>query len=191
MIIAIDLDDVLANSLQSFVDFYNEKYNGDLKCEDFTAFTLNEIKGMPLDEEAKLLTEYDESKYYDQIMPMKNAKETIQKLSQNNKLVIVTSRPDKKEEKTKKWLKQHIGDFAEVHFMRQTYSGKNKTKTKGEICKEIGAEYLIEDNLDYAKSCIEKGVKVLLFDYPWNQEENLNPLITRVKSWEEILRKLS
>lgn len=188
MKIAIDLDDVLANSLDSFIEFYNTNYNGNLKPEDFTAFTLNEIQGMPAEEEQKIMNEYDDSEYYDDINPMPEAKEAISELSKNNELMIVTSRPQKKETQTKKWIEKHIPEIKNINFIRQEYGGESKTK--GEVCKELGAEILIEDNLDYAKSCIDKSIKVLLFDYPWNQEENLNPLITRVKSWKEILEIL-
>jgi len=63
MKIAIDLDDVLANSTDSFIEFYNKNYNGDLKHGDFTAFTLNEIRGVSVEEEHKILEDYDDSGY--------------------------------------------------------------------------------------------------------------------------------
>jgi len=188
MKIAIDLDDVLALSLLDFIDFYNEKFENKITIEDFTGFSLNESIGMPVEEERKLLEEYDASHYYDNIKPMEGAKEAIKELGESHKLAIVTSRPKKREEQTREWLRKYIGDIKEVFFIRQKYGGESKTK--GEVCKEIGAEILIEDNLDHAKSCVDKGLRVLLFDYPYNRKENISPLITRVKSWKEVLENL-
>lgn len=185
MKIAIDLDDVLALSLIDFIDFYNKKFNNKISVEDFTGFSLNESIGMPIEEERKLLEEYDASCHYDNIKPMEGAKEAIKELSENHQLFIVTSRPQKREKQTREWLKKYIEGIEDVFFIRQEYKGK--AKTKGEVCKEIGAEILIEDNLDYAKSCVVEGVRVLLFDYPYNREDDINPLITRVKSWKEVL----
>lgn len=188
MIIAVDLDDVLADSLTSFIEFYNRYYDKDLKYEDFTAYTLNEIKGIPREQENKILEHFDESEYFDNIKPMKDAIKVIEKLNKKHEIIIVTSRTKDKEQKTKNWVNKFLKGIKKICFIRKNY--QEKPKTKAEICKEINADVLIEDNLSYAKNCAENGIKVLLFDYPWNQAENLNPLITRVKSWKEILKIL-
>lgn len=188
MKIAIDLDDVLALSLIDFIDFYNEKFENKITVEDFTGFSLNESIGMPLEEERKLLEEYDASHHYDNIKPLEGVREAIKELSKNHKLFIVTSRPQKREDQTREWLIKYIEGIEDVFFIRQEYGGESKTK--GEVCKEIGAEILIEDNLGYAKSCVDEGIRVLLFDYPYNREENISQLITRVKSWEEIVNNI-
>lgn len=188
MIIAIDLDDVLADSLNSFIEFYNKHYDKTLKYEDFIAYTLSEIKGIPREEENRILEHFDESNYFDNIKPMKDAVEVIEKLSKNHEIIIITSRTKDKEEKTKKWVNKFFKDIKRIYFIRKNYH--EKPKTKAEICKEFNADVLIEDNLSYAKNCAESGVKVLLFDYPWNKVENLPPLVKRVKSWAEILNVL-
>ena len=117
---------------------------------------------------------------------MKDAIEVIEKLNKKHEIIIVTSRTKAKEEKTRKWIKRFINCAEEIFFIRKNYS--EKPKTKAEICKEINADILIEDNLTYAKSCAENGIKVLLFNYPWNQARRLHPLIKRVRSWKEVLK---
>ena len=187
MIIAVDLDDVLADSLRAFIEFYNENYNKKLKYEDFTAYTLNEIMGMPREEENKILEKFDNGGYFEKIKPIEGAVEAIKKLSKKHKIIIITSRTKDKEEKTKKWVEKFFGKY-DIYFIRQNYSGKSKTKA--EICKEIKAEILIEDYLGYAENCAKNGIKVLLFDYPWNQKKDLGKLIKRIKSWEEIVSEI-
>lgn len=81
----------------------------------------------------------------------------------------------------KKICPSNKGNF----FIRK--SVRDNSKSKAEICKEIQADILIEDNLKYAQQVAQAGIKVLLFDYPWNQSSNLNPLIIRVCGWKEAL----
>ena len=56
-----------------------------------------------------------------------------------------------------------------------------------EFCKEAKSVLHIEDNLTYAEEIANAGINVILFDYPWNRKENLNPLIRRVSSWIEVI----
>ena len=50
-------------------------------------------------------------------------------------------------------------------------------------------ELIIEDSLETAEECASSGLRVLLFDCPWNQNSNLPEGIMRVKSWKEIVEK--
>jgi hypothetical protein len=40
-----------------------------------------------------------------------------------------------------------------------------KKKTKSEVCKEIGANILIDDALSNANDCADNGIHVILFDF--------------------------
>ncbi|HUC01922.1 MAG TPA: hypothetical protein VMA75_03380 [Candidatus Paceibacterota bacterium] len=59
-----------------------------------------------------------------------------------------------------------------------------------EVVADSGATIMIEDHMTNATVCAEAGIKVFLFDQPWNQGE-LPPGIERVHSWDEIVKKLS
>ena len=52
-------------------------------------------------------------------------------------------------------------------------------------CKRISADVMIEDNVKTALYLAENGIRVLLFDAPYNQGI-LHQNIVRVFSWEEI-----
>lgn len=45
---------------------------------------------------------------------------------------------------------------------------------------------MIDDTPRVVLEMANYGIKSLLFDRPWNLEVEENPLIQRVKSWEEI-----
>lgn len=191
MKIAIDLDDVISNSLTSFLEYFNKSQNyfDELKYQDFTSYNLHKIIPISQEEELKLFLEYDNSDYYLEIKPIEGAIEAINQLKQNHQLIIMTARPQNQEKQIRAWLKKNKINISEIFFIRKEYGAPSKTK--GEYCKELNVDILIEDNIDYAKTCIENNIQVFLFDSPWNQEENLNELITRVKSWREILIHLT
>ncbi|MCX6748278.1 MAG: HAD hydrolase-like protein [Candidatus Pacearchaeota archaeon] len=187
MKIAVDLDDTLADSVTSFIDFYNQKYKPTLKYEDFTAYTLNEINGMPKEEENKILEEFDNSEYYDKIKPLKEAIEAIKELSKKHEIIVVTSRPEKFEKRTRIWINKYLPEIKNILFVRKVYH--EIPKTKAEVCREINAEVLIDDNLTHAHDCEKEGIRSILIDYPWNRDNMPNSkLIHRVKSWAEIIK---
>ena len=64
-----------------------------------------------------------------------------------------------------------------------------KGKTKGELCKDLNVDLMIEDDPKYAEDCALKGINVLLLDKPWNQNCIEHENIIRVKNWKEILER--
>ena len=67
------------------------------------------------------------------------------------------------------------------------------SKPKSQLCQELGAQLLIDDNPVYALECAQRGIEVLLFDwelgYPWSKTAGGGPqheLITRVSSWAHV-----
>lgn len=185
MIIAVDLDDVLASSLAKFIEFHNKHYKTKLKIDNWDKYYLSDIIDLSREEELERVKHFESSKHFEEIKPIKGADKAIAHLSKKHKLVIITARPKSKEKETKTWLSKHIPEIKEVKFTHITHHIHHKTKL--ELCKEIGAEMIIEDNLNNAKMCAKAGIKAILFDYPYNQTKEKNPLITRVKSWDEVL----
>jgi len=186
MIIAVDLDDTLADSLTSFIHFHNKNYNTSLKYKDFTAYTLNEIMGMPKEEEAKRLEEFDNSKHFEEIKPLKEAVEAVSELAKKHKIIIITGRAESSEKKTRAWVKKNLPMIKDIFFIRKVYH--ETPKNKADVCKKINADILIDDNLNHVHNCNRAGVKAILIDYPWNRNAKLGKLIQRVKSWKEIVK---
>jgi 5'(3')-deoxyribonucleotidase len=188
MIIAVDLDDVLANTLENFIDFHNSTYKTSLKFSDFKSYALHDIIGLSFEEEAKRLEQFDKSKFFNKIKPLEGAQTAISQLSKKNKIVVITARTKSVATKTKRWLKKYFPEIDEVVFISQNYMGF--IKTKAEVCKEFGAKVIIEDKTSFVNECANKGIKVMMLDYPWNQNVNGSSNIVRVRSWDDILKKL-
>ncbi len=85
------------------------------------------------------------------------------------------------------WLERHFKDmFEAVHFTGQ-FSHNGGQITKGEVCRELGVTFFVDDaphHIDDVASVVEN---VLLFNTPWNQNYEIKSAnVTRVNSWNEI-----
>ena len=60
--------------------------------------------------------------------------------------------------------------------------------SKSDMCKSIGAELLIDDNLHYANDCATSGINAILFGkYAWNKyEDDLHENIHHVHHWDDV-----
>lgn len=98
-------------------------------------------------------------------------------------LVVVTSRQHVIRDETLEWIDRHYPKvFSDVHFGNH-FAKSGQSKKKSEICEEIGADVLIDDNPRYAHECASSGMHVLLFNwqrqYPWSRQpaECASPLL--------------
>ena len=194
--IAVDVDDVLAANAAGFVKFSNDKWGTRLKPDDYDEHWA-EMWGVDHEEmlrrrgeiiKAKLFMTYD---FHD------DAKAALVELSKDYKLVILTSRTSDVSADTVEWIKGYFGDlFSDMHFAgiwERLNRGEAKTEdvikiTKGDIAKDIGADYLIDDQPKHCIAAAEAGIKSLLFgDYRWNRGVKLAPNMVRARDWQEVL----
>lgn len=95
-------------------------------------------------------------------------------MKDDHNLVVVTSRQHVIRDETLQWIDKHYPEiFSEVHFGNH-FAKSGQSKKKSEICKEIGADVLVDDNPKYAHECASSGMHVLLFNwerqYPWSTQ---------------------
>lgn len=193
-IIAIDLDDVVADSTEALrleanklpgVNLTREHYQieGEYWAYYEAVWAANKVDHLVSFD--KLQSDMAASQSH--VGLIKGAKEALQKLSKKYRIILVTSREVNWIEATNRWVEDNLGSLVErVVFVHHKNSDG---RTKGDACNEIGAEWLIDDNIQHCESALEKGVKVLLFgNYGWNRRaiflDNLNP---RTKNWSEVL----
>jgi 5'(3')-deoxyribonucleotidase len=117
---------------------------------------------------------------------MEGALDVIAELKKKYRLVIVSARFGTQIEDTHHWLEKHLpGVFDGIHFMEMWDEDKKTTKAK--VCQEIGAGYLIDDNVEHCGLAAEEGIQALLFgDYGWNRAEDVHPGVVRVKDWHAV-----
>lgn len=190
MRIGIDLDEIVADTMPAIVNFHNEKYGTDLKKNHFHSYRFWEVWGGTRDEAIKKIYEFSETDHFVKINPVAGSLNAIKKLKENgHELFVITGRQNEIIKKTEEWIEKHFPEvFSGIHFAN-SYGFTGQPLKKSAICSQLNIEIMIEDDIDHAKDLAEAGIRVFLFDQPWNQND-LEKDVERVFSWEEIIDKI-
>lgn len=187
MKIGIDIDEVVVEFFSVYLKLFNERFGKNLVLDDIFKFEIWKCIDVSKDDILKLAEDFNNSEKFFEVPLVEGVQESLNKLNKIFDINFITSRPENIVEKTNFFLNDH---FAEIDF-NVYFSGGiwNNKKSKTQICKELGIKILIEDRRKYALGCAQEGIKVLLFDKPWNQNCEHKNMI-RVYNWEEILEKI-
>jgi len=189
MRIGIDIDDVVCEFVKLYLEFHNNKFETNFTFKDISKHLFWENLGLTRDEIQPHFQDFRHNHLLLENFPIVDGcKEAIFNLSESAEIIFITSRPENIMPETRRFLEKN---FSGINF-KLIRSGEvyGNGKTKADICKEIGIDVLIEDSLPFCLNCSKIGIKSLLFDKPWNQEEKLPGSVIRVKNWEEISEKL-
>lgn len=192
-VIAVDLDDVLASSAQNFVEYSNKRWGTRLTVEDYDEHW-GEMWGIDHRQTKQRADHIYRSKIQADIKHFDDAQLVLKKLTDKYKLVITTSRHRLVQKITEEWLDTYFkGVFDNVHFAGIWDQGHDAdvaiNLTKAELCRKVGATYLIDDHPKHCFAAAEVGVDALLFgDYRWNRSVTLPERVTRVRDWQEVER---
>lgn len=188
-IIAVDIDEVLSETLKCMLLKHGNLWRWrELYREDLTDYNIWNIEKLWLTQRQAILL-FARCQFLSWILnkidPVSWAKEKILELkSKWFKIIAVTARLIRVKLSTRLWLKRYFPNcFDEIAFAEFFTSRERK---KSDICKEIWASIIFEDNLETCIDCANNWIKCYLFDKPWNQCDSLPDWITRVYSWDEI-----
>lgn len=170
-IIWFDIDDVIWNFTQQFLNFYNKEHN--------TNFSLNEVNKWDI---GSLLQNINNKNIYDYIfkyeifsnmIPYSDTKKLIEELKEHYHIKLITSRPNTNDviKITEDWLKKHSIFYHSLHI--EAY--------KSYLCRDLNISYFIDDNLEnIIKISKNSKTKWFLLKKHWNWEEEINRLL---ESW--------
>ncbi len=188
MRIGIDIDEVLVDFLTPFLEYHNARYGTAYQWDDFHSFGMHHVMDETPQKIAERIEAFLRTDKFKNLQPVPGAVEAVNTLAKNHELIIVSSRNDSVHEDTRRWLDEHFpAKIAEVHFSDHPYASRDSVHTKVGLCKLVRLDLLIEDALEYALPSAEAGIRVLLFDTPWNRRPDLPANVTRVYSWEGIV----
>ena len=192
MKIAVDIDGVLGNLIDGFIDFMREHHNIIIKKEDFKTWDFQKaLKGYSYDEVLNFIYEFFETKHFKECSVIDGSLDALTELKKENELLIVSARQKFLTEISKDWIcKNFPGIFTSINILDNPY-GKNSNiyTKKSDFCEKNCVDVIIEDDLSFVKDFNGK-TKVLLFDQPWNRKGELNENVVRVKNWDEVLVKI-
>lgn len=193
MMIATDADGVLTD-MSGFNYTYGEKFFGHPPTAP-DGYTTAEIFGETKARELLFGVRY----FYDyccRLEPRRNALAVCAKLaSEGHGICAITARKFStmnnplgalSRSMFGKWCEKNELNFDDVFFCTE----KNTPAEKLEHCRKINAEIMIDDKPDIALHLAQNGIRVLLFDAPYNRSV-AHVSITRVRSWDEIYEYVS
>ena len=187
MLIATDIDEVLADFTTAFCEYHNEKHKTHFQKKDFFTYDFFKVYKITEKEMNNRLADFFETEYIKEIKPIEGAYEGVKKLRENHGVIIITSRPESIQKETNEWIvKNFSGCFSKIYYSYQPHFSCGEFN-KYEICDKKGVELFIDDQLKYGLNVSKIGIKTLLFDSPWNQRENLPENLVRVKNWNQIV----
>lgn len=189
-IIAVDIDDVLADSIQRFIDYIEVEHGVRIEKSVYS------LEGEYLNYHERVLRAHDidgdgivdkffttfESDQSD-VKVIESADTTLSHLSERYDIVAISARPKIYEPETQRWIQDNFsGVFKDVRCI-DTF---NSAETKGSVCNKIGAEYLVDDHISHCRSVLEYGISPVLFgEYGWNINDDQG-LFVRCRNWEEV-----
>lgn len=168
-VVAVDIDEVLGYFVLQLCKFHNEAYNTQLTPEAFTSYQFHEVWGGTREESDAKMRLFFESKHFlegdqgDGIPVVDGAVEVLRKHKDKLELHVVTSRQNILKEMTEVWIAQHYSDiFAKLHFGNH-HSLEGEIRSKPDLCRDIDAVMIIDDNVRYALQCANAGIRTCLF----------------------------
>ena len=198
--IAVDVDEVLGRFVHSLNAFCDETYSCQYHVKDYFVYDFARVWQCSQDESNRRVHEFFDSVHFrDGIEVIPGSYESLLRLKEsisNIKLNVVTSRQHVIQDHTMEWLENHFPDTFDAVYFGNHFALEGVSKKKSEICAEIGASVLIDDNPVYAMECAEAGIMVLLYDweleYPWSKtkEGPVHENIIRVSSWLEVEERI-
>ena len=193
--IYIDIDDVLAESCQTFLHVLEREFDKKVSFSQITDFDLKKSFGLTDDEYRRFFKSIHATKEMISHQPVPGARSGVQQWHDNGyEIRILTGRPADAKEISVQWLKRH-------RFSYDTFSIVNKYGRKGSegngsiSLKDLSRhsfDLAVEDSAHMASFLSETmGVPVALLDRPWNRSFSFNEKVHRCRDWEEIKQRFN
>lgn len=190
LLLAVDIDEVLAYHNKALAAWHNRQYGTNHTANAyFTDYWSRVWNVRPEEAEARAVA-FHASGAHAQLKPVKGALDALQRLQKFYDLAVITVRRQQVIEDTCAWIDLYYPNvFTGIHFLH--FWDKNENTTKAQLCRSIGASYLIDDSVKHCTQAAELGINALLFgNYSWNKVAHLPKHIKRTANWGEVLKLL-
>jgi uncharacterized HAD superfamily protein len=180
--IGIDLDDTVVEFLGGFLVYHNRVYGGTLERHHFTTWNIHEVLGCTESEGTRRCVEFCHTDDHLNLAAVPGAQAALTLLCLKYDLIAITAREPQRAPRMLQVVKRLFGNmFTDVHFL-------GSHRKKGDLCTDLGVQFMVDDGLHNAHSVGHAGIRMYLMDRPWNQCEVLPPNTIRVFHWDDVLR---
>jgi len=176
-LIIVDIDDVLADTTEALRHFVNAQHGTSLLQEHYrihssywgyyeTVWSQHDINGDGILD--RFHQENSNGSVGISVIP--GAIDGLTKLSKKYRLAAISSRTSSQQIETEKWLNTNFGTiFENVQCIDTRRTGIDK----GDSCRDLGASYIIDDNIDHCWSSFKESTVPILFgEYGWQGERS-------------------
>lgn len=173
MIIAINIDDVVADTTPVVLGYYNRYAFANHTQDEITSWEIDfHEDGFPL----TLKNFYNDPILYDKVRPVKGALRAVYELlDRGHRVVYATACMSQTRGKKQEWLHKH--EFLGKHIRKDWWMDYIEVADKS----LVRADVLIDDGYHNILGFNGLGI---LWDRPWNR--NVHPNF-RADSWEKVL----
>lgn len=212
MRMGIDLDDVMAICAVPYLRRFAEEFGVELPDEQEIGWHLlsrmgkdtpfdNVVPGLervtPEQRDRFRMRLYDGT-FFSELAVYENCPAVLEQLvAAGHELYFITARAERRRMVTETWLREKgLFDYAKaVHLKplgefrpdvpRGRYDPTGSARYKTRLAQELRLDAFCEDDEVISRSLADAGVRVFLFDHPWNREVE-HSLVTRVNGWSDV-----
>ena len=200
MRIGVDLDDVIAICAVPYLRRFAQEYKVELPDDKEIGWHLlrDMDKHVSAEERDRFRLKLYDGTFFSQLEIYKESPAVLERLVQRgDEIFFITARAERRRMVTETWLREkRILDYAKaVHLKpygefrpdqpRGRYDPEGSAAYKMRLALELGLDVFCEDDTTIAHALADAGVRVLLFDHPWNRDVS-HERITRVSGWTEV-----
>lgn len=200
MKIGVDLDDVIAICAVPYLRRFAQEFKVELPDEKEIGWhLLREMDAhVSAEERDRFRIKLYDGTFFTQLEMYQDCPVVLERLVQKgHEIFFITARAERRRMVTETWLREkRILDYAKaVHLKpygefrpdvpRGRYDAEGSAQYKTRLAQELGLDVFCEDDVIISQSLADAGVRVLLFDHPWNRDV-AHERIMRVGGWSEV-----
>lgn len=204
MKIGVDLDDVMAICAVPYLRKFAAEYNVQLPDEGEIGWHL--LRDMDPyvapEERDRFRIRLYEGTFFSELEVHQDCPAILERVvAAGHELYFITARAERRRYVTETWLREKglldyakavhlkpIGEF-NPEYPRGRYDPTGSAEYKARLANELGLDAFCEDDVVIARRLAESGIRVFLFDQPWNREVS-GERITRVAGWTDLAERL-
>ena len=182
--IAIDCDDVLLDTIKTFLEEYEKRYG--VAVPPSMCYSKDPSVWGVEDYSEALKRQYEIFSEVE-FPPIPSSQEVLSRLSKNHDLWVLTGRHEDMAEMTQVSIDKYFPNiFTGIRF---TGFLQGDNITKGLVCREIGAQVMVDDLPTHIESVIDEGglrEAIVFGDYPWNKDQKLGSVAVQCLDWLSV-----
>jgi hypothetical protein len=176
--VAFDIDGVIANTMQLFIDIAKDVYGIDtVRYDSITRYDLNDCLDIGPDIISDIVQRITEGNYSCCLEPISGAKRVLDRLRIFGPILLVTARP--KLGPIKAWADQMLG--ANPGEIEVIATGSFEAKPDVLLQKDVA--FFVDDRLDTCFLLQQHDITPLVYVQPWNRKSH--PFL-EVDGWRQL-----